>query len=141
MYRDRWKYAGFVLSFAFVWTSSVLRLARLCGWSCTADVAGVPSVERRARAARNYSGPHQARSLNTPQHVGHEKSCQFAGCPSQRTCDKLHLSSSRGHTVLVDDRRAPRPYDVVGGRSQAQSVQPDAVPPPHTPAHSLLAGN
>lgn len=81
-----------------------------------ADVARAPKLERGARAASGRGGHHPARplDLHTPlgialYTVGHEKSCPFAGCPYQRSSGNFHLSSSRGHTALADDRRAVRP--------------------------------
>ncbi|CAF4827517.1 unnamed protein product [Pieris macdunnoughi] len=72
--------------------------------------------------------------------VGHEKSRSFAGCPYQRLRGNFHLTGSRDHTALVDDRRAFGPQ-VAGGGSRAQGEVSLALPLPYTPAHSLLAGN
>ncbi|RVE54293.1 hypothetical protein evm_001120 [Chilo suppressalis] len=79
-----------------------------------ADVARAPRPERGARAACGRRGHHPARPLETTLHnalhtVGHEKSCQFAGCPDQRTRGNFHLLGSRSHTARVDDRGAERP--------------------------------
>ncbi|CAH0724967.1 unnamed protein product, partial [Brenthis ino] len=68
--------------------------------------------QRGARAACTRRGHHPARPLDTTLYhytVGHEKSRLFAGCPYQRVRGDFHLSSSRGHTALVDDRGALRP--------------------------------
>ncbi|KAJ0175195.1 hypothetical protein K1T71_009336 [Dendrolimus kikuchii] len=84
--------------------------------SVDANVLRARKVEFGARAAHGRRGDQHARPVDLPTHtgiatytVGHEKSCPFAGCPYQRKRGNFHLSSSRGHTALANDRRAVRP--------------------------------